>query len=190
VTTASRWVCKVCWNWNRAADEVCWRCKAPPHVPEAEIEAKRKAHAARAELPPIIPDAVVAVPVVVFRGYAKVWRRGGLGLVGFLLLMAFGGVTDVLWLSLTLGFAIGLFVGGLAAGEVAEGMRNREVWSYVAGIGLSVTGVIGSITAFSVFAPDLVNPNAVRWGSVLVFGGAGLAALAGLVMLLRNRMGR
>jgi len=45
--------------------------------------------------------------------------------------------------------------------------------------------VVGSITAFSVFAPGLINPNAVRWGSLIVFGGAGLAAAAGLFMLVR-----
>jgi hypothetical protein len=43
-----------------------------------------------------------------------------------------------------------------------------------------VVAVIGSITAFSVLAPDLVNPNAIRWGSVVVFGGAGVAAMVGL----------
>jgi hypothetical protein len=64
-------------------------------------------------------------------------------------------------------------------------MRNREVWAFITGIVLSVVAVIGSITAFSVFAPGLVNPTAVRWGSLIVFGGAGLAAVGGLVMLIR-----
>jgi hypothetical protein len=32
-----------------------------------------------------------------------------------------------------------------------------------------------------------VNPNAIRWVSVIVFGGAGVAAIAGLVMMYTHR---
>jgi hypothetical protein len=84
---------------------------------------------------------------------------------------------------------VALVVCGFLAGEVADGMRNREVWAFVTGIVLSVVAVIGSITAFSVFAPGLVNPTAVRWGSLIVFGGAGVAAAGGLVMLIRASRG-
>jgi hypothetical protein len=111
-----------------------------------------------------------------------------MGLVVVLLLMAFGGVTDVLWLALTVGFAVGLMVVGFVSGEVAEGMRNRETWAYLAGIAISVAGGIGSVLAFDVFAPGLISPTAVRWVSLLVFGGAAAAAVAGLVMLVRNRV--
>ena len=134
-----------------------------------------------------MPDIVVALPVWVFRGYAKAWLRGGIGLLGLLALMAFGGVTDLIWFALTAGFSAGLVVSGFLAGEVADGMRNRELWAFIVGIALSVVAVIGSITAFSVFAPGLINPAAVRWGSLIVFGGAGLAAAGGLVMLVRAR---
>jgi hypothetical protein len=186
------WICQVCWQRNRARDEVCWRCKSAPVTDEVEVEVRRKEHeatlAARAARTEAVPDAVVALPVVIFRSYAKAWQRGGIGLVGVLLLMAFGGVTDVLWLALTIGFAVGLFVCGIVAGEVAEGMRNREIWAYLVGIVLSVAGGIGSVMAFSIFAPDLISPTAVRWASLVVFGGAGIAAVAGLVMLLRNRV--
>ncbi len=44
--------------------------------------------------------------------------------------------------------------------------------------------VIGSVAAFNILAPGLVNPNAIRWGSVIVFGGAGAAAVAGLILLV------
>jgi hypothetical protein len=166
------WICKVCWQRNRARDEVCWRCKSAPELEDANLDARRKEHeqalAARAQRAQAVPDALVAVPVVVFRSYAKAWQRGGIGLVGVLLLMAFGGVTDVLWLAL---------------------MRNRETWAYLAGIAISVAGGIGSVLAFDVFAPDLINPTALRWVSLFVFGGAAVAAIAGLVMLLRNRVG-
>jgi hypothetical protein len=37
--------------------------------------------------------------------------------------------------------------------------------------------------AFEILAPGLVNPTAIRWGSVIIFGGAGVAAIAGLVLL-------
>jgi hypothetical protein len=187
------WICKVCWQRNRARDEVCWRCKSAPELEDASLDARRKEHeqalAARAERAQAVPDALVAVPVVVFRSYAKAWQRGGIGLVGLLLLMAFGGVTDVLWLALTIGFAVGLFIIGIVSGEVAEGMRNRETWAYLAGIAISVAGGIGSVLAFDVFAPGLISPAAVRWVSLFVFGGAAIAAIAGLVMLLRNRVG-
>lgn len=186
------WICQVCWQRNRARDEVCWRCKSAPVTDESQVEARRREHeatlAARAARTRAVPDAVVALPVVIFRSYAKAWQRGGIGLVGVLLLMAFGGVTDVLWLALTIGFAVGLFVCGVVAGEVAEGMRNREVWAYLVGIVLSVAGGIASVMAFSIFAPELISPTAVRWASLFVFGGAGIAAVAGLVMLLRNRL--
>lgn len=184
---ADGWVCKVCWKLNRSRDEVCWKCKtARGVIDESEVDAKRKVIEARAAQPEPVPDIVVAVPVWVFRGYGKVWFRGGFGLLGLLALMAFGGVTDLVWFGLTAGFALALFACGLMAGEVAEGMRNREIWAFVVGIGLSVVAVFGSVAAFDVFAPGLVNPNAIRWASLLVFGGAGVAALVGLVMVIRN----
>jgi hypothetical protein len=187
VTTATGWVCKVCWKWNRPEDDPCFKCKSPRGITDdAEVEAHRKVVEARAARPEPVPDLVVAVPVVVFRGYAKVWFRGGIGLLGLLALMAFGGVTDLLWFALTAGFSAGLVVSGFLAGEVSEGMRNREIWAFLVGIALSVVAVIGSITAFSVFAEGLVDLNAVRWGSLLVFGGAGVAALVGLVLVLRH----
>lgn len=186
-STAEGWVCKACWKWNRPADERCWRCKTIRDADDDHVEEQRKAIAARAEAPEVVPDAVVAIPVVIFRSYGKVWLRGGIGLFGFLAMMAFGGVTDVLWLALTVGFAVALVACGLAAREVVEGMRNREAWAFVVGLVLSVVGVIGSVTAFQVFAPDLVSPTAVRWSSLIVFGGAGVAAGVGLLMLYRNR---
>jgi hypothetical protein len=187
MTSVDGWVCKVCWKLNRPRDEVCWKCKtARGVIDESEVEAQRKAIEARAALPEPVPDIVVAVPVWVFRGYGKVWFRGAFGLLGLLALMAFGGVTDLIWFGLTAGFAVALLVCGLLAGEVAEGMRDREIWAFLVGIALSVVAVISSVAAFSVFAPDLVNPNAIRWGSLIVFGGAGVAALVGLVMVIRN----
>jgi hypothetical protein len=132
-----------------------------------------------------VPDLVVALPVWVFRSYARVWLRGGIGLLPMLVLMALGGVTDLLWYAMTAGFAASLVVCGFLAGEVVDGMRNRETWAFITGIVLSAVSVVGSITAFSVFAPSLINPGVVRWGSLIVFGGAGLAAVGGLVMLLR-----
>ena len=187
MTAATGWVCKVCWKWNRPEDDPCFKCKSPPGVTdEAEVEARRKQVEARAALPEPVPDLVVAVPVVVFRGYAKVWFRGGIGLLGLLALLALGGETDMIWFALTAGFSAALIISGFLAGEVAEGMRNRETWAFLVGIVLSVVAVIGSVTAFSVFAPGLVDLNAVRWASLLVFGGAGVAALVGLVLVLRH----
>lgn len=189
--TNETWICTVCWQRNRARDEVCWRCKSPPALDEDAVIARRTEHeaarAARSQRAEKVPDALVAIPVVVFRSYAKAWQRGGMGLIGLLILLALGGVTDLVWLGLTVGFALGLFLIGLVAGEVAEGMRNRETWAYLAGIAISVAGGIGSVLAFDVFAADLVNPAAVRWVSLIVFGGAAAAAVAGLVMLVRNR---
>lgn len=185
MTATSGWICKVCWKWNRPQDGACYKCKSPHGLTDdTQVAEQRKVLEAKAAEPEPVPDLVVAVPVWVFRGYAKVWLRGGMGLLGLLALMAFGGVTDLVWYGLTAGFAVCLIVGGFMAGEVAEGMRNREVWAFLVGIVLAVVGVIGAITAFSVFAPE-VNINAVRWGSVLVFGGAGVAAGVGLIMLVR-----
>jgi hypothetical protein len=180
------WVCKVCWKWNRPEDDPCFKCKTPRGVTDdTEVAAHREALEAKAAVPEPVPDIVVALPVSVFRGYARVWLRGGIGLLGLLALMAFGGVTDMIWYALTAGFAAALVACGFLAGEVADGMRNREVWAFITGMVLSVAAVIGSITAFNVFAPGLVNPSAVRWGSLIVFGGAGVAAAGGLVMLVR-----
>ncbi len=188
MTTNGVWICKACWQKNRARDEVCWRCKAPPDPTSEEVTTAQRGLEARRERASKVPDAVVAVPVVVFRGYAKAWQRGGLSLLALLLLFAFGGVTDLLWFGLTIGFGVGLFITGMLAGEVAEGMRERELWAYLAGIALSVAGGIGSVMAFSVFAPDLISPNAIRVGSLVVFGGAAVAAVAGLVLLVRNKL--
>ena len=181
------WVCKACWKWNRPADEKCWRCKAPREADDVQLEEHRRAREARAHQAEAVPDLVVAVPVWVFRGYAKVWMRGGIGLFPLLGLILFAGVTDPLWFALTAGFGVGLIACGFLAGEVVDGMREREVWAFLAGIGLSVMGGIGSVVAFQAFAEDLVSPMAVRWGSLVVFGGAGIAAAAGLVMVLTRR---
>lgn len=186
MASAQGWVCKVCWKWNRPADEFCWKCKTVRGVTEEQVTEAQKALEAKAALPEPVPDLIVALPVVIFRSYGKVWFRGGIGLLGILALEIFAAVTDLVLYILTAGFAVGLMVSGFLAGEITEGMRNRETWAFGVGIVMSVVAVIGSITAFSVLAPGLVNPNAVRWGSLIVFGGAGVAALVGLVMLLRH----
>jgi hypothetical protein len=185
--SAEGWVCKACWKWNRAADEQCWRCKAPRGADDTQLEEHRKAREARTQQAEAVPDLVVAVPVWVFRGYAKVWLRGGIGLFPLLGVILFGGITDPLWFALTAGLGVGLVACGFLAGEVVDGMREREVWAFLAGIGLSIVGGIGSVVAFQAFAADLVSPVAVRWGSLLLFGGAGIAASAGLVMVLTRR---
>lgn len=187
MTAATGWVCKVCWKWNRPADEFCWKCRTVPGVTESQVAEAQKAIAAKAEVPEAVPDLLVAVPVVVFRSYGKVWIRGGIGLIGLIALLVFGAVTDLVLYGLTAGFAIGLIACGFLAGEVSEGMRNREVWAFGVGIGLSVVAFVSSIVAFDLFAPGLVNPTAIRWGSLIVFGGAGVAALVGLVMVLTRR---
>ncbi len=137
--------------------------------------------------PEAVPDIVVALPVVIFRGYSRVWLRGRLGVMGLLILLVFGGVTDVDYLLLTGGLGAGLIVFGILAGEVSDAMRNREVWAFLVGVGLSVVGAIGSILTFSIFAPDLVNPTGIRVGSIVVFGGAGVAAIAGLALMFKRR---
>jgi hypothetical protein len=184
---AAGWVCKACWKWNRPADERCWRCKTPRGASDAEIEEQRKAREARGEQPEAVPDVVVAVPVWVFRGYSKVWLRGGIALFPLIGVILFAGVTDPLWFIMTAGFGVGLIACGFLAGEVVDGMREREVWAFLVGIGLSAVGGISSAVAFQLLAPGLISPTAVRWGSLLLFGGAGIAAAAGLVMLWTRR---
>ena len=181
------WICKACWKPNRPQDPICYRCKTPRDADEAAIKAKLAADAARAAQPEKVPDIVVALPVVIFRGYSRAWLRGGMGVIGLLLLRVFAGVTDHGYLILTGGLGVGLMVSGFLAGEASDAMRNREPWAFLVGIGLSVVGVVGSVLAFEILAPGLVNPNAIRWGSVVVFGGAGLAAAAGLAMLVMRR---
>jgi hypothetical protein len=181
------WICRVCWKPNRPQDTACYKCKSPRGITVEEAAEAVKAIEARKALPEPVPDWVLAFPVTIFRSYGKVWVRGGIGLLGVLALEVFAAVTDLDWYVLTVGFAAGLMIAGFLATEVSEGMRNRETWSFVIGIVLSVAAVIGSITAFSIFAPDLFSPNAIRWGSVVVFGGAGVAAAAGLVLLLTRR---
>lgn len=181
------WICRVCWKPNRPQDTACYKCKTPRGVTAEEAAEAAKAIAARKAQPEPVPDWVLALPVTIFRSYGKVWFRSGIGLLGILALELFAAVTDVDWYILTVGFAAGLMIAGALAGEVSEGMRGREVWAFLVGIGLSVVAVIGSITAFSVLAPDLVNPNAIRWGSVVVFGGAGVAGAIGLFLVLTRR---
>lgn len=187
MTFADGWTCRACWKGNRPQDLACYRCKTPRDADEEAVAASKAAAVARASAPEPVPDLVVALPVVVFRTYARVWFRGGLGVLGVLALLAFGGVTDIGYLLLTGGLGVGLIVVGFLAGEVSDAMREREAWAYAVGIGLSVVGAIGSVLAFEVLAPGLVNPAVIRWGSLLVFGGAGLAAAAGIFLLLTRR---
>jgi hypothetical protein len=187
MTIAGGWICGACWKANRPQDPLCFRCKTPRDADKATVEASRAAAAAAAAKPEAIPDIVIALPVVVFRGYARAWLRGGLGVVGFLFLIALGGVTDPGYLLLTGGLGAGLVVCGLMAGEVAEGMRAREVWAFVIGVGLAAAGGVGSVVAFETLAPGLVSPAGIRWVSLIVFGGAGAAAIAGLVLMFLRR---
>ncbi|HEX2766763.1 MAG TPA: hypothetical protein VHR55_09045 [Candidatus Limnocylindria bacterium] len=188
MTASERWTCRVCWKSNHPAEPVCWKCRSPRDVADTEVERHRAAIRARAERPEAIPDIVVALPVVVYRGYARAWQRGGLGAFAIPLLLGFGGVTDIGWLLVTGGLAAGLVAGGFVAAEAADGMRDREPWAFVAGLVLSVVGAIGSVMAFETFAPSLLPSTAVRWGSLIVFGGAGLAAAAGLVLMAVRRV--
>src|SRR5918996_1221235 len=123
MTFSDGWVCRACWLANRPRDEVCYRCKTPRGADDAQIEAQRKAAEERAAQPEAVPDVVVALPAVVFRVYARVWIRGGLIVFGFM------------------------------AGEVSDGMRDREPWAFVMGLIMSVVAAIGSVLAFSVFTP-------------------------------------
>ena len=157
MTFADGWICKACWKSNRPQDPICYRCKTPRDADDEAVKATRAAADARAEQPEAVPDVVVALPVVIFRSYARVWQRGGFGVLGFL------------------------------AVEVAEEMRNREVWAFVVGIVISIVAVISSVLAVNVLAPGLFDPTAVRWLSAIVFGGAGLAAAAGLLMMFVRR---
>ena len=187
MTFADAWICKACWKPNRPQDPACYRCKTPREADDAEVEARRAAAAARAEQPEAVPDIVVALPVVIFRGYSRVWLRSGFVVLALLLLEVFAGVTDVGYLILTGGLGIGLIAFGFMAGEVSDAMRNREVWAFVLGVGLSIVAVVGTVTAFDILAPGLVNPAGIRVGSLVVFGGAGVAAIAGLVMMFTRR---
>ena len=187
MTFRDGWICKACWKSNRQQDPYCLRCKTPRHADDAAVEAARKAKEAAATAPEAVPDIVVALPVVIFRGYARAWQRGGLGVMGLLLVLGFGGVTDLGYLGLTAGMGIGLFISGILAGEVSEAMRDREAWAYLVGVGLAIVGAIGSVIAIETFAPGLISGVAVRWTSLLVFGGAGLAAATGLVMMYLKR---
>jgi hypothetical protein len=187
VTFADGWVCRACWKSNRPQDLVCYRCKTPRDADEATVDAQRAQAESKTEQPEAVPDIVVALPVVIFRSYARVWQRGGFVVLGFLILIAIGGVTDSGYLLLTAGLGAGLIISGILAGEVAEEMRNCEVWAFLVGIVISVVAVISSVLAVTILAPDLFNPTAVRWVSVIVFGGAGLAAAAGLVMMFVRR---
>ena len=188
-TSDDAWICRVCWKPNRPQDTTCYKCRSRRGITADEAADAVKAIEARKAMPEPVPDWVLALPVTIFRSYGKVWVRGGIGLLGVLALEVFAAVTDLDWYVLTVGFAVGLMVAGFLAAEVSEGMRNRETWSFVVGIALSAVAVIGSVTAFSIFAPDLVNQNAIRWGSVVVFGGAGVAAAIGLFLVLTRRDG-
>jgi hypothetical protein len=190
MTVGDRWICQVCWKSNHPQAEACWHCKTTRGIQEDEVEQRRVAVASKKEAPEAIPDIVVALPVVIFRGYAKTWLRGGLGMIALPVILGLGGVTDVTYLLFTGGLAAGLVVFGFVAGEVADGMRDREVWAFLVGVGLAVVGAIGSVLAFEVFVPGLINPTAIRWGSILIFGGAGLAAIAGLVLMYLRREAR
>jgi hypothetical protein len=151
------------------------RRHAAPTTPRSRPSARRRRPRKR------------SLPVVIFRTYARAWLRGGLLVLGLLILIALGGVTDTGYLLLTGGMGAGLVVIGFLAGEVSDAMRDRQPWAYIVGVGLAIGGAIGSIYAFNVLAPDIVSPTAIRWLSVIIFGGAGLAALAGAVLILTRR---
>jgi hypothetical protein len=188
MAVTERWICPVCWKSNRPQDAACWKCASPRGLEERDADARRVAREeALASQPEVVPDLVVALPVVVFRSYARTWRRGGIGLLFVPILMAFAGMTDLGPLVVSTGFAVCLIAFGFLSGEVIEGMRQREAWAFAVGLLLSVVGAIGSVLAFSALAPSLISPTGVRVLSLLVFGGAAIASGAGLVLLYLRR---
>jgi hypothetical protein len=187
MTLPERWICAVCWKSNSPRDPACWKCRTERDIPRDAVEDQRKAIAAKGLEPEVIPDLVVALPVVIFRSYAKAWMRGGMGMLAVPVLLGLGGVTDLGQLLVTGGLAVGLVAFGIAAGEVVEGMREREAWAFVVGLILAVVGGIGSVAAIDAFAPGLISVGAVRVVSLLVFGGAAIAAASGLVLLYIRR---
>lgn len=140
MTVGDRWICQVCWKSNHPQADECWHCRTTRAIDTDAVEARRVAVSTRREAPEAIPDIVVALPVVIFRGYAKTWLRGGLGLIALPILMGLGGVADLTYLLFSAGIAAGLIVFGFLAGEVADGMRDREAWAFVVGLGLAVVG--------------------------------------------------
>ena len=66
-------------------------------------------------------------------------------------------------------------------------MRNREVWAFVLGVGLSSWRSSGPSRAFE--SSRLISSIRTASGSasLVVFGGAGVAAIAGLVMMYTRR---
>lgn len=187
MAVGDRWICRVCWTSNHPQADACWHCRTSREIDVAQVDARREALATKQEAPEAIPDIVVALPVVIFRGYAKTWFRGGLGLIALPVLMGLAGVADVTYLLFSGALAAGLIVFGFLAVEVADGMRDREPWAFIVGLALAVVGGIGSVIAFDTFLPGLINQTAVRWGSIVVFGGAGAAAAAGLVLMYLRR---
>src|SRR5688500_6550724 len=77
MTLGDRWICQVCWKSNHQQAVACWKCKTPRDIDTSEVETHREVVANRQAKPEAIPDIVVALPVVIFRGYAKTWMRGG-----------------------------------------------------------------------------------------------------------------
>ena len=187
MAVGDRWICRVCWTSNHPQSDACWHCRTTRDIDVEQVEARREALATKQEAPEAIPDIVVALPVVIFRGYAKTWFRGGLGLIALPVLMGLAGVADVTYLLFSGALAAGLIVFGFLAVEVADGMRDREPWAFIVGLALAIVGGIGSVIAFDTFLPGLINQTAVRWGSIVVFGGAGVAAAAGLVLMYLRR---
>ena len=71
MTFADGWTCRACWKPNRGRDPICLRCETPRDADAAQVEQRRAAAAARAEQPEAVPDIVVALPVVIFRSFAR-----------------------------------------------------------------------------------------------------------------------
>jgi hypothetical protein len=67
------------------------------------------------------------------------------------------------------------------AAAAARGERPEAVPDIVVALPVVI------FRAFNVLAPDILSPTAIRWTSVIVFGGAGLAPLAGAVLIFIRR---
>ena len=83
------WICRACWNRNKASADRCAICKTSRYAEDRDVERQRQVlQEAQENVVEVVPDEIVAVPVMAFLIMVWVQKVSAIFIVLFSLLVA------------------------------------------------------------------------------------------------------
>lgn len=162
MTFSDGWVCRACWKPNRAHDSRCYSCKTPRDAEQQEVQQTRTQLAAATEAGEAAPDLLVAVPVAVFATMGWIYRKFALAVLVLGILLGFFGLIPILVFVGAIG-AVVYYVVGRLYGGIANGMRDRSIFAFLAGAALAGLATVSYVLELFVVGLPPFSPPAPEW---------------------------